>query len=218
MSNNNKTNIVHVHVYRATQVAHQKMDLKCKNNKINLSTPGSARENNNKKKSKQYFTSTNRYSAIAPTDNDDEVFYQAFQLPEHSNTETQPEIQTHMPPPIIVKGVTDFINVRSDLINLIGSDRLSFKSTISNFKIQINNPEAYRAIIHYLKDAEAQYHTYQTQEDKAYRIVIRNLHSSINTIKIKAALKEVEFSVWQIKCTEINKNKPVKFFLPTSNR
>jgi len=38
----------------------------------------------------------------------------------------------------------------------------------------MKNPETYRAIMHFLQDAEAEFNTYQMQEDKAYRVVIKN--------------------------------------------
>jgi len=88
---------------------------------------------------------------------------------------TSREKSANLPPPIIVKGFKDFVSLRSELIDLVGSENFTFKSSINNLKVQTKNPETYQAIIHFLQDAEAEFHTYQMQEDKTYRIVIRNL-------------------------------------------
>jgi hypothetical protein len=45
---------------------------------------------------------------------------------------------------MIVRGVTDFANVRSDLIDLVGQDNFAFKSTINSLNILSNNPSVYR--------------------------------------------------------------------------
>ncbi|VVC46393.1 Hypothetical protein CINCED_3A009959 [Cinara cedri] len=45
-------------------------------------------------------------------------------------------------------------------------------------------------MIHFLQGEEAEFHTYQMQEDKAYSIVIRNLHPTTNTAEIRTALEE----------------------------
>lgn len=53
------------------------------------------------------------------------------------------------------------------------------------------------------------YHTYQSYDDKAYRIVIRNLHPTTPTVEIGIAIEEIGFSVHQVinvrhKTTKIN--------------
>ncbi|KAF0759565.1 Uncharacterized protein FWK35_00036360, partial [Aphis craccivora] len=50
------------------------------------------------------------------------------------------------------------------------------------------------------------------QEDKAYRIVIRNLHPTTNTAEIRTALEEIVFQVRQI--TNVPHIKTTKLNLP----
>lgn len=57
-------------------------------------------------------------------------------------------------------------------------------------KIQTANLDSYRALIRYVKDENAEYHTYQFKEDKPIRVVIRNIHSITQTKLIK---KDVKF-------------------------
>jgi len=62
------------------------------------------------------------------------------------------------------------------LIELIGVDNFIYKSTTDCLKIQTTNPDAYRALVHFLRDEKAEFHTYQFKKDKPLWIVIRNLH------------------------------------------
>jgi hypothetical protein len=55
-------------------------------------------------------------------------------------------------------------------------------------KITLKTVESYRKLVHHLKDEGIVYHTYQLKEDRAYRIVIRGLHPSIQTEEIKEEL------------------------------
>ena len=60
-----------------------------------------------------------------------------------------------------------------------------------------------------------QYHTYQPQEDKAFRIVIRNLHPSTPTDEIGIAIEEIGFSFRQVtnELKKITKEKLPMFFV-----
>jgi len=49
--------------------------------------------------------------------------------------------RTPLPPPIIVRSVANFVNVRSELIDRVGPDSFTFKSTTNTLKIQSNNAE-----------------------------------------------------------------------------
>jgi len=71
-------------------------------------------------------------------------------------------------------------------------ENFSFKSSVNNLKVQTKNSESYRAIIHLLQNAETQFHTYQMQDDKTYRIVLvtRNLHPTTDTAEISIALED----------------------------
>lgn len=185
--------------------------VKVKNKRLLSSSSASGKKEN--KKSKQLFISTNRYDPIAI--NDDMELETDTQSPATNIIIEQEQIKISLPPPIIVRGVKDFISVRADLIDIVGPTNFSVKSTINTLKIQPSNPEAYREIIHYLKDAEAEFHTYQMKEDKAFRIVIRNLHSSTSPIEIRTAIEEIGFSVRSVTnvLSKIEKIKLPLFFV-----
>lgn len=192
------------------------------NNKRNLSTSSSsepptsptiqttAQKSKNKKK---IFTSRNRYEVLIQDENQAE---NSSTLPaEQIDIDTNFNVQNKPPPPIFVKGVDDFPELCARLIELIGVDNFFFKSSADKLKIQTSNPESYRALIHFLKDENAEYHTYQLREDKPLRIVIRNLHPSTPIKIIKEELEVRLFEVRQVTNVlhKVNKNPLPLFFV-----
>ncbi|KAL4125770.1 hypothetical protein QTP88_010010 [Uroleucon formosanum] len=71
-------------------------------------------------------------------------------------------------------------------------------STVDHLKVQTSNPEAYRTLVHYLRNEKAEFHTFQLKEDKPMRIVIRNLHPSTSTEMIKNELEHRLYEVRQV--------------------
>lgn len=88
--------------------------------------------------------------------------------------------------------------MRKQLINLIGSQNINFKSSATNSKINTTNPDSYSEVIRYLNIDSAEHHTYQARENKVLCIVIRNLHPFSPTSKVGAAIKNLGYSVHQI--------------------
>lgn len=130
-------------------------------------------------------------------------------LMENENTLIKP------PPPIFVKGVEDFPALCTDLIELIGVDNFICKSSTNSLKIQTTDPNAYRALVRYLKSEKAEYHTYQLKEDKPLRIIIRNLHPSTPLNLIKDELEVRLYEVRQVTNVlhKVNKNPLPLFFV-----
>ncbi|VVC27622.1 Pre-C2HC domain, partial [Cinara cedri] len=109
----------------------------------------------------------------------------------------QTNVESHIKssPPNFLKGVQDYPGLCTSLIEILGVENYICKSSTDRLKIQISTPEAYRTLIHFLKDQNAEYHAYQLQQDKPTRVVIRNLHPSTNTRLIKSELELREFKV-----------------------
>jgi hypothetical protein len=79
------------------------------NQKCNNSSSNSPEQ----KKKKTLFVSTNRYAALEIKE-----FFNKESIektPENTHSSNEREKRIPLPPPIIVKGVTDFVSVRSDL-------------------------------------------------------------------------------------------------------
>jgi hypothetical protein len=146
------------------------------------------------KKTKPLFITHNRFS---PLSND--VTETATLTNDYTSNKDVPpvdfqDIKIKLPLPIFVCGILDFIGLHNELIKLIDADKFILKFSINGLKIQTSDSKSYRNIIHFLRDSEAQYHTYQPREDKAFRVVIRNLRPSTPTIKIGVAIEEIGFS------------------------
>ena len=106
---------------------------------------------------------------------------------------------TQKPPlPICVRGVIEFTEVCTELIDLIGVDNFFCKSSADRLKIQTANPDSYRTLVQYLKKEKTEYHTYQLKEDKPIRVVIRNLHPTTRTELIKDELEVRLFEVRRV--------------------
>uniref|UniRef100_A0A2S2R608 Nucleic-acid-binding protein n=1 Tax=Sipha flava TaxID=143950 RepID=A0A2S2R608_9HEMI len=169
-------------------------------------TPTSTTSATTSKKTK-YFISPNRYSALAETDlvttdtanvtNNNQNDFNAHSQGSHNST-THTLKKKDLPPPIFIKGVIHFSELSKAFSDLIGPDSFSCKSTSTHLKLQPNTPENYRKIINFLNENEAQFHTYQLQSDKAFRVVIRNLHPSTLVSEISLALEEVGHSVRKV--------------------
>lgn len=153
-------------------------------NKRTLSTSSSPAQSPsavNIKKSKLFVT-PNRFSILTieqstidnNNDNDNITDPTETSNQEHSNT-TNHTPKTILPPAIFIKGVLDFIGLRNYIKDIIGPNSFSCKSNSTHLKIQTDTPDNYRKLIHYLKNINAQYHTYQLQSDKSLRVVIRNV-------------------------------------------
>lgn len=173
-----------------------------KTNKRNLSTSSNQSSSglspnlNVNKNKKKLFVTANRFSVLTPNVSDN--------APPNNSTEENPNIiidqidQIKPPPPIFVKGIINFSDLCTSLIELIGVDNFYCKSSSECLKIQTANPGSYRALIHFLKTEEAQFHTYQLKEDKPTRVVIRNLHPSTSTDEIKSELELRLFEVRKV--------------------
>lgn len=166
------------------------------NSKRNLSSTSST-EKAETKKPKPVFVSTNRYNSlhIHDTDNSTEM---SDTSKINSNDSDVQNNHSPLPPPIFIRNVNNFIELRNQLIKLIGSQNFSFKSSANNLKISTSNSESYREAIKYLKQSKAEYHTYQARENKAFRIVIRNLHPSTPTSEVGVSIEEIGYSVRQV--------------------
>jgi hypothetical protein len=114
----------------------------------------------------------------------------------HSTIHTQKKID--LPPPIFVKGVKDFFELSNELAVITGTEKFSCKTISLHLKFQLDTFDNYRKIIHFLKDNDAEYHTYQLKSDKAFGVVLRNLHPSTPVSEISAATEEIGYSFRQV--------------------
>lgn len=141
------------------------------------------------------FVSVNRYSPLTI----DDTSYVSSEPPTKDiiNIVAEQPAKIKLPPPIFVRGILRY--TCNQRIKMIGSENIIFKLSTNNFKvITTPQPTFYRKKIHFLKENNAQHHTYQPLEDKPFRVVVRNLHPSTPTNEIGIAKDEIGFSVRQV--------------------
>lgn len=142
---------------------------------------------------KKLFSSSNRFEVLKITDDHDDT--QNTNTFSNKTEKNNTESTTKPPPPIFIKGVQDFPALCTNLIEILGVENFICKSSTDRLKIQTSTPDTYRTLIHFLKEQKAEYHTYQLQQDKPTRVVIRNLHPTTQISLIKSELELREFEV-----------------------
>lgn len=143
----------------------------------------------------------------------------------NNNTEEK-SLKIPMPPPINVSNIKNFEHFRQKVIKNT-SESTNFKAlSNSDIKITFQNENDYRNVKKLLEELKnepskeleknIEYHTYQLKSEKAYRVVIRGLPSSISHDEIKADLEKMGHEVAGItnifKMVTINGAKVRKHF------
>ena len=93
-------------------------------------------------------------------------------------------------PFLFVYGVTNFPHMVRSLRNIVDDDQYTTKCMADNtVKINSTTPETYRSLIRHMQDNNVIHHTYQSKEARAYRIVLKHVHHSVNITNIKIELE-----------------------------
>ncbi|KAL4096691.1 hypothetical protein QTP88_021596 [Uroleucon formosanum] len=152
------------------------------------------------KKDTNIFTSANRFSLLAPSEDDTQL---VMEVTEQLQTPIeQPQISTITvtpnPPPIFIESELNFNKFVIKINELTNSSRFECKASSKGLRLQTFNSDSYRAIIKYLRENEVPHHSFQNKEDKPYRVVIRNLHLSTDILYIKSELSALGFQAKNI--------------------
>jgi len=111
----------------------------------------------------------------------------------------QTSVKIKISPIFILNHNLDFILLCKTLVDIVGENGFHCKSTQKNVKKQANSSDNYRKIFKLLNTQQnAQFHTYQLQSEKPFRVVIRNLHPSTSCDDIKSTLENFNLSVLQV--------------------
>ncbi|KAL4132606.1 hypothetical protein QTP88_009730 [Uroleucon formosanum] len=148
-------------------------------NSKRLISPSQSLRNNEQKKQATY-VSKNRFSLFATNETVD-TDHQSTNM----DLDNEPITATKPPPPIFIRTVNDYSTFCALIKELIKCDNFSCKSSINGIKLSTETAESYRSVIQFLQENKADFHTYQLKQEKAYRVVLRNLHHTtpINVIK-----------------------------------
>jgi hypothetical protein len=86
------------------------------------------------------------------------------------------------PPPIFLPGVTKVAPMIKALDELVSKTGYSYKCLNQDrVKLFPSTPDDYRKIVRGLTDLNVSFHTYQLKQERAYRVVLKNMHYSTCT-------------------------------------
>ncbi|KAL4136344.1 hypothetical protein QTP88_007892 [Uroleucon formosanum] len=93
-----------------------------------------------------------------------------------------------LPPPIFIRLVNDFKSFCTTIHSVTNGEAFTCKSSTNGLKLSTSTPTSYRNVIKFLKDSKADFHTYQPKQERAFRIVVRNLHHTTSISDIEQEL------------------------------
>lgn len=119
-----------------------------------------------------------------------------FQNLTDESSETNQTQKMIKPPPIFLQGIIDYSGMINKLAEFIDVNKIATK-TLSNdtVKIMVEAPEIFRKLVKDLRTNDITFYTYQLKSERAFKVVIRNLHYSTNVDEIKNALKDAGHEV-----------------------
>ncbi|KAE9521414.1 hypothetical protein AGLY_018181 [Aphis glycines] len=124
------------------------------------------------------------------------------------------ENNTSKPPPIFIQKLINYNNFCQKINELTDETGVDCKSSTKGLKLQTYSPISYRSVVSYLKNTYVSFHSFQLKEEKAYRVVIRNMYHTTETSLIKQELLNKGFVTRSITpVTNKLTNTPLPIFI-----
>jgi hypothetical protein len=93
------------------------------------------------------------------------------------------------PPPTYIQDVTT-IPPLLQLQEQVAPHKYETKALANNqVKVQPTTSDSYRAIINGLAEKFTEFHTYKSKEDHTYKVVLKNMHYSVDPADIKTEIE-----------------------------
>lgn len=107
------------------------------------------------------------------------------------NDVVQPPIQEIIirPPPIMLMGVKKIAPLIEQL-DIVAKNGYQTKTSAENVTIHSQSKEVYLAITKMLKEKNTMFHSFPFKDERAFRVVLKNVHHTLDTNELKTALKE----------------------------
>jgi hypothetical protein len=97
--------------------------------------------------------------------------------------------KNHKPPPIFIHGVINYKDMIKSIGGVAEDEQYYTKSLANNvIKLTCMTPDIYLALIKHFKENGIYYHTHQSKEEWAYRVVLKYLH---HTTEVEDILQEL---------------------------
>lgn len=130
---------------------------------------------------------------------------------DHENANAE---EIRKPPPIFIEGVEN-IQPLIDLLKICAPNGHTFKCLYNNqVKVQPNSSQNYTDIIKALTEKTTEFHTYQLKENRSFRVVVRNLHPTVDQTILKEEIEAKGHVVKNISCI---RERTTKRLLPLFN-
>jgi hypothetical protein len=101
------------------------------------------------------------------------------------------EVKDAKPPPIFLPGVTKVVPMIQALDAMVSKSGYSYKCLNQDkMKLFPTTPDDYRKIVRGLTDLNVSFHTFQLKQERAYRVVLKNMHYSTPIEDLKSAIEE----------------------------
>lgn len=129
---------------------------------------------------------------------------------EHQNNPNSERISK--PPPIFVDNVSN-IQPLILFLNEIAKDQFDLRNLRNQqVKIMPKTPEFYKIIICELEKKNTEFFTYKLKEERSFKVILRNMHPSVNIEDLKNELLELGHEVtniWNIRKRETKEPLPL---------
>ena len=100
------------------------------------------------------------------------------------------------PPPIFIPDVANVKIMVSTIESVISNTDYTYKCLPQNkIKICPTTVDAYRKLVHKFSNTKINFHTFQLKQDRAYRVVLKNMHFSTDLDDLKKSIEEYGYSV-----------------------
>lgn len=123
------------------------------------------------------------------------------------------EAKQTKPPPIYIAGVSNIKPLTDLLDEFIATEYVIKTINEEQIRVQIMNPQMYAIIVKELIARKPEFHTYKSKQDRSFRVVLRNMHSSTNLEDLKQAINTLGHEVtniWNIR--QRGTKKPLPLF------
>lgn len=116
---------------------------------------------------------------------------------EKPDANSEPKDRSKKPAPIFVDGVSN-IQPLISLLNEHAKGHYEIKILRNEqVKVQPKSSEAYSKIVKQLEIKQTEFYTYKQKQDRGFKVVLKNMHSSTDTNEIKMTLSDLFFSLWK---------------------
>ena len=140
-----------------------------------------------------------------------------------NTTETVNNLHTQRippPPPIFIDDVINNQTMIKSIKKDISKEDYKLKINNNHVKIPPINPDAYTKLTKLLKTLNAKFHTYQLKQERRFRVVLRNIHHSVDLDELKFELQTLGHEVTSISNIRhrVTKNPQSLFFVDITQK